>query len=166
MLVIGSNGTKTLEELRVFCALHLGQRHDAPTNEDDEKNYKLYSKEFGNEVHKLHIEEDALHDAWRAEEDLKLYELMQAKEWTPSNPTPPKDLGGAGGYSHNAATTNTGESSEAEETGAVARNKEGAAPSNKFKNSHFQPLRPRFGAQSGFQHGHCEPLVPRPMAVD
>ena len=45
-----------------------------------------------------------------------------------------EDQGGTRGYNHNAATTKTGEDSEAEGVRAVARNKEGAASSNKFKN--------------------------------
>ena len=40
----------------------------------------------------------------------------------------PPGPGGAGGYSHSAATTKTGEGSEAEGVRAVARNKESAAP--------------------------------------
>ena len=78
----------------------------------------------------------------------------------------PTDPGGAGGYSHSAATTKTGEGSEAEGARAVARNKGGAAPSNKFKLANFQRLRPRSGAHSCSQARHCEPLAPRPMAVD
>ena len=46
-----------------------------------------------------------------------------------------EDQGGARGYNHNAATTKTGEDFEAEGVRVVARKKEGAAPSNKFKNS-------------------------------
>ena len=46
-----------------------------------------------------------------------------------------EDQGGTRGYNHNAATTKTGEDSEAEGVRAVARNKKGAATSNKFKNS-------------------------------
>ena len=40
----------------------------------------------------------------------------------------PPDPGGAGGYNENAATTKTGEGSEAEGVRAVAKNKGSAAP--------------------------------------
>ena len=46
-----------------------------------------------------------------------------------------EDQSGTRGYNHNAAMTKTGEDSEAEKVRAVARNKEGAATSNKFINS-------------------------------
>ena len=86
---VGSNGTKTLEDPRTFRAQDLGQRHGAPTNnDDDEEEYKLYSEEHGTKTHELQCVEDALHDAWREKEDLKLHELMQAKERAPSTPTP------------------------------------------------------------------------------
>eukprot|EP00614_Pseudopedinella_elastica_P024702 CAMPEP_0172645048 /NCGR_PEP_ID=MMETSP1068-20121228/239529_1 /TAXON_ID=35684 /ORGANISM="Pseudopedinella elastica, Strain CCMP716" /LENGTH=141 /DNA_ID=CAMNT_0013459271 /DNA_START=177 /DNA_END=601 /DNA_ORIENTATION=+ len=39
-----------------------------------------------------------------------------------------EDQGGTRGYNHNAATTKTGEDSEADGVRALARNKEGAAP--------------------------------------
>ena len=78
----------------------------------------------------------------------------------------PPDPGGAGEYGHSASTTKTGEGSEAEGARAVARNKEVTAPSNKFKLAHFQRIRPRSGAHSSSQDRHCEPLAPRPMAVD
>ena len=89
MWLYGSKGSKTLKDRRTFRAQDLGQRHDAPTKDDDEEDYALYSKEHGNEAHELHRREDAIQDAWRDEEDLKLRELMQAKEWAPSTPTPP-----------------------------------------------------------------------------
>ena len=155
----------TIQEFHQFNAQDLGQWHNAPTKEDDEDQYKLYSNEHGTEAHKRHIEEDALHDAWRAEEDLKLCEQMQ-KEWESSGPTPPDDPGGAGRSGHGAAKAKAGEDSEAGEAEAVAKNKEGAAPTNKFKLAHFQQLRPRSGAYSGFQDLQCEHLVSRPMAVD
>ena len=85
----GSKGTRTLKDRRIFRAQDLGQRHDAPTTDDDEEDYELYLKEHGNEARKLHRREDALYDAWRDEEDIKLRELLQAKEWAPSTPTPP-----------------------------------------------------------------------------
>ena len=88
--VHGSKGTGTLKDRRMFRAQDLGQRHDAPTTDDDEEDYELYSKKHGNEAHELHRREDALHDAWRDEEDLKLRELIQAKEWAPPTPTPTK----------------------------------------------------------------------------
>ena len=89
MWLYGSKGSRTPINRRTFRAQDLGQRHDAPTTDDDEEDYELYSKKHGNEAHELHRREDALHDAWRDEEDLKLRELMQAKEWAPSTPTPP-----------------------------------------------------------------------------
>ena len=163
--LIGSKGSMTIQEFHQFNAQDLGQWHNAPTKEDDEDQYKLYSNEHGTEAHKSHIEKDALLDAWRAEEDLKLCEQMQ-KEWESSGPTPPDDPGGAGRSGHGAAKAKAGEDSEAGEAGAVAKNKEGAAPTNKFKLAHFQQLRPRSGAYSGFQDRQCEPLISRPMAVD
>ena len=86
--VHGSKGTRTLKDRRMFRAQDLGQRHDAPTTDDDEEDYELFSKKHGNEAHEPHRREVALHDAWRDEEDLKLRELMQAKEWEPSSPPP------------------------------------------------------------------------------
>ncbi len=163
--LIGSKGSMTIQEFHQFNAQDLGQWHNAPTKEDDEDQYKLYSNEHGTEAHKSHIEKDALLDAWRAEEDLKLCEQMQ-KEWESSGPTPPDDPGGAGRSGHDAAKAKAGEDSEAGEAEAVEKNKEGAAPTNKFKLAHFQQLRPRSGAYSGFQDLQCEPLVSRPMAVD
>ena len=75
---------------------------------------------------------------------------MQKEEWESSGPTTPDGPGGAGRYGHGAAKAKAGEGFEAGEAGAVAKNKEGSAPTNKFKLSHFQKLRPRSGAYSGF----------------
>ena len=159
-----------------------------------------------------------------------------------------EDQGGTRGYNHNAATTKTGEDSEAEGVRTMARNKGCSAPQtnlnsptsnyfasalapaparkiptvdpwppdpgevgatmghsfppdpggagdtataqrrprparvlrrrgpgrwrgkyntkNKFKLAHFQRLCPRTGAHSRSQDRHCEPLAPRPIAVD
>ena len=85
----GSKGTETLSDRRTFRAQDLGQWHDAPTEDYAEEGNELYSKEHGNEAHELHRREDTLIFARRDDEDLKLRELMQAKEWTPSTPTPP-----------------------------------------------------------------------------
>ena len=119
-----------IQEFHQFNAQHLGQWHNAPMKEDDEDQYKIYSKEHGTEAHKRHIEVEALHNAWRAEEDLKLCEQMQKEEWESSGPTTPDDPGGAGRYGHGAAKANAGEDTEAGEAGAVAKNKEGATPTN------------------------------------
>ena len=47
--VVGSKGTKTLNACRTlrgltFRAQDLGQRHGAPTTDDDEDDYELYSE--------------------------------------------------------------------------------------------------------------------------
>ena len=47
------------------------------------------AEKHGNKAHELHRMENAPFSAWRAEEDLGLCELMQAKERPPPTPTPP-----------------------------------------------------------------------------
>ena len=86
---MGPKGSKTLKDGRTFRAQDLGKGHDAPKTDDGEVDNELYSKEHGNEAHEQHRREGALFSAWRDEGDLKLRELMQAKEWAPPNPTPP-----------------------------------------------------------------------------
>ena len=94
MWVVGSKGAKTPSACRTlrgvtFRAQDLGQRHGAPTTDDDEGDYELYSEELVNEAHELHRKEDAPYDSRRDEEDLKLRALMQAKERAPPTPTLP-----------------------------------------------------------------------------
>ena len=85
--VVGSNGTKTLEGHRTFHAQELGYRHGAPTESDDEEEYKHYSEQHGKKTHELQCMEEALYDARREKDDLKLLELMQMKKRAPSTPT-------------------------------------------------------------------------------
>ena len=63
-----------------------------PTTDDEEYDYELYSEELGNEAHELHRKKVTLYDSRRDEEDLKLRELMQAKERAPSTPILPNGL--------------------------------------------------------------------------
>ena len=86
----GSRGSKTLKDRRTFRAQDLGQRHDAPTTDDDEEDRERYSKEHGEEAYERHREEDALYDARLDEENRKLRELMHAMGREPSTPTPLK----------------------------------------------------------------------------
>ena len=85
----GPKGTETLSDRRTFRAQDLGFEYGAPTEDNAKEGNGLYSKEHGNEAHELHRSGDALFSAWRGEEDPKLRELMQAKEWKSSIPTPP-----------------------------------------------------------------------------
>ena len=89
MWIHGSEGTRTLKGPRTFRAQDLGQRHNVV---DEEEDHELYSKKHGKGAHERHCMEDAVHDAWRDEEDRKLRELMQAKERALSTPTPSNGL--------------------------------------------------------------------------
>ena len=81
--------TKTLSNRLKFRAQDPGFEYGAATEDHAEEDDELYPNEHGNEAHELHRSEEALFSAWRAEEDLKLRELMHAKERAPSTPTTP-----------------------------------------------------------------------------
>ena len=89
MWLHGSKGSKTSSGRRTFRARYLEFTYSAPTEEHAEEDNELYSKEHGSQAHELNRSGDALFSAWRDEGNLKLRELIQAKERAPPTPTPP-----------------------------------------------------------------------------
>ena len=89
MWLRGSKGTTTLSDRRTLRAQDPGLEYGAPTAGGAEEENELCSKGHSNEAHELNRSEGALFSARREEDDLKLRELMQAKERAPPIPTPP-----------------------------------------------------------------------------